>query len=167
MHGVERFAAEASEFCEWASHGTDTGAEAARNALLRVTRLYLAALELPQAEAGDTAHEPDARHVENDEWRTVFDAACRLPVDTYGQIFDPLTVPPEEPVVGSVSDDIADIYRDVMYGLRMYESGQHAAAVWEWTFGLQSHWGEHATGSIRTLHCWLAENAPDRLVSTA
>jgi hypothetical protein len=76
----------------------------------------------------------------------------------YGEVFNPLIVPPEEPVLGSLSDDITDIYRDVVTGLREYEAGRRTQALWEWGFGFQAHWGEHATGAIRALHCWLASN---------
>lgn len=92
-------------------------------------------------------------------------AACGLPLDFYHEVFDPLPFPPEDPVVGSLSDDLADIYRDVVTGLRAYEAGRRAQAVWEWGFNLRAHWGEHATSAIRALHCWLAEHAPDRLAA--
>ena len=49
MDAVERFAAEAVAFREWAARGVDAGAEAARAALARITRLYLAGLDLPPA----------------------------------------------------------------------------------------------------------------------
>ncbi|MFL5328956.1 MAG: DUF5063 domain-containing protein [Gemmataceae bacterium] len=168
MDAVERFAAEADAFREWAARGTDTGEYAARNALLRIIRLYLAALELPPSWSEELAHQPDAPRVGDAEWRAVYAEAGRLPLDHYAEVFDPLAVPPEEPpVIGSLADDIADIYRDVVTGLREYEAGQRAQAVWEWGFGLQHHWGEHATGAIRALHCWLAANAFDRLASDA
>ncbi len=44
---AEQFAAEAVRFRDWARDGTDAGELAARNALIRTTTLYLAALELP------------------------------------------------------------------------------------------------------------------------
>jgi hypothetical protein len=80
-------------------------------------------------------------------------------------VFDPLSVPPDEPVVGSLSDDLCDVYREVVSGLREYEAGRRAQAVWEWGFGLRHHWGKHATGAIRALHRWLAANASDRLAA--
>jgi hypothetical protein len=94
--------------------------------------------------------------------RSVLQEAARLPVDNYGWIFDPLVVPPEEPVVASVADDIADIYRDVVTGLRLDQLGRRTEAVWHWSFYLSRHWGLHATGAIRALHCWLAQEAPDQ-----
>jgi hypothetical protein len=163
VDALDRFGAEAALFQQWARCGTDRGEVAAREALLGITRLYLAALELPPAWSEELADAEDAVGVDDEEWRAVFAAAGRLPLDFYGEVFDPLAVPPEQPVLGSIADDIADIYRDVVGGLRELQAGRRAQASWEWGFGFQHHWGEHATGAIRALHCWLAANASDRL----
>jgi hypothetical protein len=96
-------------------------------------------------------------------WHKAYEASRRLPLDYYSEIFDPTVVPAEAPVTGSVSDDLADIYRDVVTGLRAYKRGDRAGAIWEWSFGLHSHWGAHAIGAIRALHWWLRNNAPNRL----
>ncbi len=161
MNVVERFAAEAELFSQWAEAGSESGAAAARSGLLRLTRLYSAALELPNC-AGGSDEVPDVR-VDNAEWNAVFGHAVRLPFDYYGEVFNPLLVPAEEPVVGSIADDIADIYRDVVTGLRHFRAGRRDEALWEWTFSLQSHWGAHVTSAIRVLHCWLTTNDPARL----
>lgn len=171
MDPVERFAGEAEAFRAWATLGMDTGEDAARNALLHVVRLYLAALELPPAWSEQLAHEPDAERVGENEWRTAFAAAGRLPLDIYAACdphFDPVVgLPTESAGIGSLSDDLGDIYRDVVTGLRAFESGRRAVAVWEWGFGFRHHWGEHATGAIRALHAWLAADAFDRLSANA
>ena len=162
MDVVERFAAEVQQFAAWARAGTDSGAVAARNGLLHLARLHLFALELP-ASAGRTGEDlPDAR-VDDAEWKSVFANAARLPFNFYGEVFDPLPVPAEESVVASLADDIADIYRDVVTGLRHYQAERCDEALWQWAFSLQAHWGEHITGAIRALHCWLAANDPSRL----
>ena len=167
MDSVDQFAAEARRFREWALNGSDQAEWAARGALIRLTNLYAAALELPPAWTEELADQPKAKSVGEDECRAVTVACRRLPFDLYGEVFDTLPVPPEQPVVGSLTDDITDIYRDVVTGLREYESGRRAQAVWKWGSGLQQHWGEHATGAIRALHCWLASNAADRLAAVA
>jgi hypothetical protein len=77
-------------------------------------------------------------------------------------VFDPFVLPPEEPVVGSIADDVADIYGDVVGGLVEYEASRTAQAVWEWKFQLRSHWGRHATDAMYALHIWLTENAWDQ-----
>lgn len=167
MNAVENFAAEAERFAQWIRHGTDTGEIAAREGLLRLTRLYLAALELPAAGCTNAADEDASLKVEASDRQAVFENAMRLPVNFYGEVFDPLPVPPEEAITASLADDIADIYGDVATGLLYYRAGKREAAVWKWTFNLQIHWGEHITGAIRALHCWLATNAPSRLSSTS
>lgn len=164
MDAVERFAAEATRFRDWALHGTERNEWAVRGALIRVTQLYLAALDLPPALTDESPDQPIAQRIEESEWRKILIAtSVRLPFDMYGEVFNPLTLPPEEAVIGSLSDDIADIYRDVVTGLQEYEAGRHSEARWQWEFSLRFHWGEHATGAIRALHCWLASNAPDQL----
>ncbi|MGE3803357.1 MAG: DUF5063 domain-containing protein [Gemmataceae bacterium] len=160
---VDRFAAEARLFCGWARDRNDRAELAARNALVYLTRLYLAALELPPYWSEELADQPDAKRIGEEECRAVSAACRRLPFDIYVEQFDPLCFPPEEPVVGSLTDDLGDIFRDVATGLREYEAGRRSQAVWEWGFGLRHHWGEHATGAIRALHCWLAANSSDRL----
>lgn len=169
MDAVERFAAEAVEFRDWARAGTDSGSAAARNALIRIGRLYLAALDLPPAWSDELegASDADAASVSRDELQAVRKAAARIPLGFYSEIFNPLPVPPEEPVVGDLADDIEDIYSDVVRGLQLFEQGERAQAVWEWGFCLRIHWGEHATSAIRALHCWLAENDFDGLSARA
>ncbi|MDQ0427430.1 hypothetical protein QOZ98_000255 [Planomicrobium stackebrandtii] len=44
------------------------------------------------------------------------------------------------------------IYRDIKKGLILYEQGHSMEAIWEWKFGFEVHWGEHATSAIRALH---------------
>ena len=51
-------------------------------------------------------------------------------------------------------------------GLRWFEAGHPAEAVWVWGFHLVHHWGEHATSAIRALHCWLAAEHPELLAES-
>jgi hypothetical protein len=158
----DAFAEEAGRFERWARSGIGDGAPAVREALIRITQLYLAGLSLPPPWS-DHLGTAVVDLVQDDEWKAVLQAAARLPLDAYGGVFDPLVIPPEEPVVGSIADDIADIYRDVVTGLRLDQSGERPEAIWQWSFNFRHHWGEHATGAIRALHCWLAQAAPDHL----
>jgi len=160
---VAHFAAEAVRFREWARDGSDTGEAAVRNALIRIGTLYLAGLQLPPEWSDELADAPDAEGIPRHE-RSAIDrsVAARLPFSAYARVFDPFTLPPEEPVVGTISDDIADIYGDVVGGLLEYEAGRTAQALWEWAFQLQEHWGRHATDAMYALHIWLTENAWDQ-----
>jgi len=163
LDAVTQFAAEAARFREWARDGTDSGERAVRNALIRILALYLAGLQLPPEWSDELADGADAEGIWSDErWAIHGGIAARLPFGDYARVFDPFVLPPEEPVVGSIADDIADIYGDVVGGLIEYEAGRTAQAVWEWGIQLRSHWGRHATDAMYALHIWLTENAWDQ-----
>lgn len=119
INSVDRFAAEATCFREWALTGTDTGDCAARQALLRISGLYLAALDLPRSWSAALADEPAAVGISWDECRLVEQLATRrIPFTAYARVFAPLTIPPEAAVIGYIADDIGEIYSDVVGGGR-------------------------------------------------
>lgn len=75
-----------------------------------------------------------------------------LPVGYYGSLLDPLAVPPGEAGVGDLADDLADVFADVLHGLRLFDRGAVEDAAWSWRLSLWTHWGEHAASAIRVLH---------------
>lgn len=85
-------------------------------------------------------------------WRPLFNTLSKqIPPrwNIYQEIFDPYAEPHEAAVTGSLADDLADIYCDLWRGRELWAQGQFGAAVWEWRFGFESHWGEHVTGALR------------------
>lgn len=80
--------------------------------------------------------------------------------NSYRTYFDPTLIEesPDQLVIGSLWDDLADIYRDVKPGLKAWDTGRdeylpHIAFNWrEPLFGC--HWGIHAVNAMRALH-WL------------
>lgn len=161
MDPVERFAAAATDFERWLVTGTDQGPDAARAALMHLLRLYACGLELPDAWSGDIDKEGDVERLAEQEWRKAKAACARLPLNHYNDVFNPVDPNDATPIARSLDDDLADIYRDVVSGLRAYELGNRAGAAWEWSFHLHAHWGAHATSAIRALHWWLTDNAID------
>lgn len=77
--------------------------------------------------------------------------------DSYRQVYDPFESTDYDVVGGSLSDDLADIYRDLKRGVdEWYEAdsvGQRDI-VWEWRFGFESHWGQHLLSASRVVY-WL------------
>jgi len=71
--------------------------------------------------------------------------------ETYWEVFDPYEE--DDPVVGSLSDDLLDVYGDVRRGLALWDMGiPRTAALWEWRFHFDQHWGDHAVDALRALH---------------
>ena len=63
MDNVEEFAREVALFEQWARDSGDDGKCAAREALLRLTKLYLSALHLPPAWSDELSEKDDAERV--------------------------------------------------------------------------------------------------------
>ncbi len=68
----------------------------------------------------------------------------------YWAVSDPGVL--EEPVCGSLVDDLADIASDLQRGIEEYDRGKVGNAAFEWSFGFRHHWGDHAVDAIRYLH---------------
>ncbi|MEE2886876.1 MAG: DUF5063 domain-containing protein [Planctomycetota bacterium] len=151
-----QFAAAAEEFCAWCVGGTLDGASGARAAIRHLAHLYSMALDLQAPTNVDL--DLDGEAVSDETWKTVFERCAALPFSYYSVAFNPHAVPPEEPVVGDLGDDLADIYRDLISGLSLHRNGHTKEAELDWHRSFESHWGRHASSAIQALHCWFEEN---------
>lgn len=71
--------------------------------------------------------------------------------EQYWEVFDPYVA--DGLVSPSLSDDILDVYADVIRGLRLWDLDvPREAAIWEWRFHYECHWGDHAIDALRALH---------------
>ena len=139
---VAGFAELARRYCEFIETAANLDAkDRVHRARLQIADLVHAACLLPTGDADG----PD------------IDAEIPVPADwpgfgefdVYHEIFDPYV--DEPPVCGSLSDDLLCIYSDLRRGLMAYEAGQIGAAVWEWRFDFDHHWGDHAVDALRAL----------------
>ena len=108
-------------------------------------QLYEKALHLPNLEVRDVAVE---------SFVGVLPLKMEIP-DYYWQVFNLFNEEEEDKLCGGmISDDINDIYRDLMQGVAEYEIGEIGDAVFDWKEGAGGHWGDHAVRLIKALH-WL------------
>jgi len=147
----------AREFCTWCRSEPEPKMEEARKALSLLVQLYSQALELDAPKEFDSDISSD--RVDVQEWKEVYARASALPLNYYSSYFDPSCLPQEEHQAGNLADDIADIYRDVSAGLALFDAGHVNEAQWEFRFSFLTHWGRHASGAIRALHCWYADSS--------
>lgn len=140
---IERFANEVRTYRDFVHHAPSMLiAERLPRARARLLALYEAALSLPEdIEVDGSERNP---RPPQPSWDGFGD------VDTYWEVFDPYIH--DEPVAGSLSDDILDVYRDVVGGLVIWEQGKTADAAWHWRFLFDVHWGDHAIDALRALH---------------
>jgi hypothetical protein len=139
--------------------------ELLRRAHALLPSLYAAAIALPEKpeEAFDDVPEayeipqqdPAEQQRRSNRWRSLYDGLSEHvgpEWNRYREVFDPYEQPAEDPVTGSLADDLTDIYLDLARGEALWGEGDPDAAVWHWQYLFQQHWGEHATGALRALH---------------
>jgi hypothetical protein len=151
---VEEFVATSRAFCDWAENPPRKREEDFEIALRLLPRLYCFALELRES-GGDETEVTDIPH---EKLSTVYHRFGNLPVNAYAECFNALVVPPEEPCIGSLMDDLGDIYHDVKRGLLHFDAGHIEQAIWFWQFHFRHHWGRHLVGALRALHCHAESN---------
>ena len=107
-------------------------------------KLYLSASDLPVKEP-ETIDSTES--VKADQVRVTFDE--QIPA-FYWKEFDPFVQ--DEAVCSDLAEDLSEIAADLQNGMREFEAGRSGNAVFEWTFGLDNHWGDHAMDALRALH---------------
>lgn len=144
-NAVDIFVREAQSYCSFVETASGLSlADRLRIARERLLGLYTAALSLPSVEPDDTDASPSADVPAN--WPGFEDK------DVYWEVFDPYDHEDNEPVAGSLADDVLDVYRDIRRGLTLWDASQTHNAIWEWRFHFDVHWGDHAVDALRALH---------------
>lgn len=136
---AENFARIVRRYCDWAesSGEIDTDLQTAQKIL---AELFLNVLDLPDDEFGDDAKLDD---VSVEQLEIVRERFSKLPIDGHWTVFDPINDEENDSVYGLLSDDLSDIYRDIKYGLLLFDAKHFSEAVWEWKFNFKIHWGRH------------------------
>ncbi len=79
--------------------------------------------------------------------------------DEYAEVFDPYQ--DAKPSAFRISDDLAAIAADLIHGLRHYQAGRAAEALWWWQYSYVNHWGTHGGAALRALHAVVAHASLD------
>jgi hypothetical protein len=152
--GVDVFVESARAYCSL----IERRAEVSRSELLSRAQALLADLHarassLPSPKSGES---PTYRKIGNEEWWQLFES-LRNQLREYDSFWvaNPESDVPSAPGESSLADDLADVYRELKNGLIAWDSTEptlRADAVWEWQFGFEVHWGDHALKAMRAIH---------------
>jgi len=124
--------------------------------LLEVAQVMLAGAQLgaskdvipPGNSEPDVGADPDL-----DALRTGLAALLRS-CDEYAELFDPYK--DTQAIAFRLSDDLAAIAADLIHGLKHYQAGRGAEALWWWQYSFVNHWGTHGGAALRALHSVVA-----------
>jgi hypothetical protein len=148
---TDAFASAARSYCGLIeAHATAGATEFLAACEEALAALHTAALSLSAADPGTDEPLPD--RLDHEDWEALFHSLEGLigDWDVYRRVFDPYDT--DEPVTAQLSDDLADIYRDVRRGLDAFDRGSKADAAWDWRFSYTSHWGRHLAGALAPLN---------------
>ena len=129
--------------------------------LLEVAQIMLAGAQLgasrdiilPGNWEPDVGADPDL-----DALRTGL-AAGLQDFDDYAELFDPYQ--DTKATQFRLSDDLATVAADLIHGLKHYEAGRAAEALWWWQYSYVNHWGTHGGAALRALHSVVAHSRLD------
>ncbi len=77
-------------------------------------------------------------------------------VDVYWMVFDPADPADKEAIQNTLSNDLADIYRDLRGTRPASESDPLSNdALWSLRFDYEYHWGRHAASALTAIHSLL------------
>jgi Domain of unknown function (DUF5063) len=155
---AKRVAAQARDFLDGvgALANGQGGDEIVPLLLLEVSQILLAGAQLgaskdvipPGNWEPDVGADPDL-----DQLRAGL-AARLSDCDEYAELFDPYR--DDKPTPFRLSDDIAAVAADLIHGLRHYEAGRPAEALWWWQYSYVNQWGTHGGAALRALHAVVA-----------
>ncbi|HXP19698.1 MAG TPA: DUF5063 domain-containing protein [Streptosporangiaceae bacterium] len=160
---ADRIAGHARDFLDaLAALGRGEGAdEVVSLLLLEVAQVMLAGAQLgasrdvvpPGNAEPDVGADPDL-----DALRVGL-AARLVGCDEYAELFDPYS--DTKPTSFRLSDDLATVASDLIHGLRHYQAGRAAEALWWWQYSFVNHWGTHGGAALRALHAVVAHSRLD------
>jgi hypothetical protein len=134
--------------------------EAPEKALLVIRpaliELYVASLNLPAIP--DPTDEDLPERISSEEYgRIKKKIGAYTREDSFWVCDYPFNSAPK-PLCTSLSDGLADIWRDLKRGLLALDADEQrysAAVFWDWRFSFDTHWGDHAVDSIWGIHALL------------
>jgi hypothetical protein len=149
---VEEFRMAAEEFCGLAEAGRPLGAGdlwVIRGLLLRLL------LNIPAVEAHPQGVETAGRRPGESEFGRAVRRFAELPFSFYRVVFDPHDLEADdEPVMGMLADDLADIFRDLVVGLDQARNGNLEAACFDWCLSYRTHWARHAVHALTAMELY-------------
>jgi hypothetical protein len=152
---VEQFPLLAREYCQFLEQSDGCGRTTlVQEISVRFARLIEVGMRLPSVEptADDVKPEAETSSTRTEEWKQLWGKLREVlgNLEGYWEVFDPTGK--EEPVNGSLANDVAEVYEDLKESLRLLETNASLSDIyWQWRFDFREHWGRHAASALRVL----------------
>ncbi|MEM7386364.1 MAG: DUF5063 domain-containing protein [Verrucomicrobiota bacterium] len=103
----------------------------------------------------------EGKPLRDDAFGQAVERFSHFPFNLYRVVFDPHDFEADdEPVTGMLSDDLADIYRDLAPGLDNARSGHLDDACFDWSESYRCHWSHHAVNALKAIESFRMDHEP-------
>ncbi len=153
MSSADDFAKNAEEYCSFIEGPLQLPRdEFLDNIRKLLPLLYYQALMLPDVDGADGCQGGGVSH---EQWKEIYVPLKEYfgKYDLFWVVFDPMEQ--EDPVAASLSDALADIWRDLKCGFLYWERGSNTMkeqAIFEWRMHFHLHWSGHVVDSLRAIN---------------
>ncbi len=153
---VIEFVTVANEFCSFMeSAGQLEKLDFIKKIQKLLPLLYIKASLIPEMES--VLNEANEKFVTEQEYDFVRDQvqAFMGELDDYSEQWDPKIAGSTEPVITSISENLADIYQDLKDFVSLYSMGTTEImndAVWECKMNFENYWGQILVNALRVIH---------------
>lgn len=114
---------------------------------------------IPAVKMYQHAANVDGQRISDEEFGRAVKRFRDLPFDLYRFVFDPHDFEAaDEPVVGMLSDDLSDIYRDLFQGLCSAKEDHLDDACFHWAHSYANHWARHAVNALAAIEIYRTDN---------
>ena len=152
---MEKFVKIAKEYVSWVEDKNRKSSDDIQYVHDMLLSLYATAFTLKYHPETAELEEPRISH---EEWKSIMQSFSHLPFDYYQEVFDPLDFSDSDPVTASLSDDLADIYRDLKPAVLAYDKGKVREAEDDIKRNFEIHWSEHAISALKAIRQYLETN---------
>lgn len=162
---VTEFISIAAEFCSLIENRNEkTDVQLLQETFVALLKLCLHGMRLPDIER---LSDYESFEISHEEWDKLFKSLQHKlgDYDEYKQMSDPYEDTDQEPVVSSLSYDMSEIYIDLKPGLQEWENAnatERRDIIWQWKWGFENHWGDHAARAFRALYSLLYCHIEDK-----
>lgn len=155
---IQHFADTAQDYCDWLEAEPHSQQDEHQIATRMIACLYANALQLPAINRSGAQATTDTALpiLPSSAKKALIQRLDNFPFQYYWEVYQPVTLDPEQPGCGDITEDLADIYSDIKDGLLLYKSGMVEAAAHHWRATFERHWGQHATSALKALHNYTA-----------
>jgi hypothetical protein len=153
---VVEFVAVANECCKYIEHSAELEGEEILKIFQRIfPLLYLKASVLPLFTS--IFDEGNDKFVSEEDWFRIHNILISKfgSANDFPEVFDMRVTDSEGPVVGSLAENISDIYQDLKDFLILYQTGTSEImndALWECSLNFETFWGQKLLNSLRAIH---------------